>query len=170
MANPIIFRRNLDVGAADAESDDLFLTNCFVDTGDLDTLKDCSSPKCLVLGRTGSGKTALLKQILKGACTVELSPEALALNYISNSQVLKFFEAAGVHLDVFYTLLWRHIITVELLKLKYGITNQERQNSFLQKIGQLLDRNETKRKALKYLSDWGSHFWEETEYRTKEFV
>jgi len=170
MANPIVFRRNLDVGAADAESDDLYLANCFVDTGDLQILKDCSDPKCLILGRTGSGKTALLKQVLKAPFAVDLSPEDLALNYITNSQVLKFFEAAGVHLDVFYTLLWRHIITVELLKLKYGITNQEKQNFFLKKIGQMFDRNETKTKALKYLSDWGSRFWEETEYRTKEFV
>jgi hypothetical protein len=55
MANPIILK-NSDIGAPDAESDDLFLENCFQDTGDLETLLDCSNPKCLVLGRTGSGK------------------------------------------------------------------------------------------------------------------
>lgn len=170
MANPIVLRRNLDVGAADAESDGIYLNNCFQDTGDVWSLQDCTNPKCLILGRTGSGKTALLTRILKSPRAVQLSPEDLALNYITNSQVLKFFEAAGVRLDVFYTLLWRHIITVELLRVKYGITNQQKQGFFLQTISQVLGRNETKKKALKYLTEWGSHFWEETEYRTKEFV
>jgi ABC-type ATPase involved in cell division len=67
----------------------------------------------LSLGRTGAGKTALLKQILRKHrdTSTELSPEALALNFVTNSSVIQFFEEAGVHLDIFYTLLWRHIIT-----------------------------------------------------------
>jgi hypothetical protein len=171
MANPIVFRRNSDIGAPDAEADDLFLSNCFTDTGDLATLLDCQNPRCLVLGRTGSGKTALLKQILRTReHSVELSPEDLALNYVTNSQTLRFFEEAGVQLDIFYTLLWRHIITVELLKLRYNITNSESQTHFLSSLGQLFSRDKTKKKALDYLTKWGSQFWTETEYRTKEFT
>jgi hypothetical protein len=64
----------------------------------------------------------------------------------------------------------RHIITVELLKLRYDLINQDKQNFFLRTIRQLLDRNETKQKALAYLAEWGSNFWQETEYRTKEFT
>src|SRR5262245_50883029 len=116
MANPIKFRRNTTIGSADAESDDLFLEHCFVDTGDAAALLDCDNPQSIVLGRTGAGKTALLRQIAKQAehCA-EISPEALALNYVTNSNILKFFEESGVNLDIFYSLLWRHIITVELL-------------------------------------------------------
>jgi Cdc6-like AAA superfamily ATPase len=99
MANPIVFRKNVDIGAPDAEADELYLANCFTDTGDLSTLLDCQNPKCLVLGRTGSGKTALLKEVLKKEKhAIELSPEDLALSYVSNSQVLRFFEEAGVQL------------------------------------------------------------------------
>jgi hypothetical protein len=170
MANPII-RKNSEIGAPDAESDDLFLENCFKDTGDLETLLDCSSPKCLVLGRTGSGKTALIRQILRTADhAVELSPEALSLNYVLNSNVLRFFEEAGVRLDVFYSLLWRHILTVELLKLRYDLTSANKQHEFLERLGAILTRNGAKTRALKYLSDWGDQFWKETEYRTKEFT
>jgi hypothetical protein len=171
MANPIIFRRNSDVGAPDAEADDLFLSHCFTDTGDLATLLDCQNPKCLILGRTGSGKTALLKQVIKtGAHAVELSPEALALSYVTNSPILRFFEEAGVQLDIFFTLLWRHIITVELLKLRYKITNSDGQTNFLTSLGGLFSRDASKKKALEYLTNWGSQFWTETEYRTKEFT
>lgn len=132
MSNSILFSRNSNIGAADAEFDDTYLENCFVDTGDLATLSDCANPKAIVLGRTGAGKTALLKQMLRTrrGKSVELSPEALSLNFVTNSAVIQFFEEAGVRLDIFYTLLWRHIITVELLKLRYGIENELKQQTF----------------------------------------
>jgi hypothetical protein len=172
VANSITFTRNTNVGAADAESDDTYLTNCFIDTGDLETLCDCENPKALVLGRTGAGKTALLKRLLSGngGRSVELSPETLSLNFVTNSSVLQFFEESGVQLDIFYTLLWRHIITVELLKLRYRIDNELKQQSFLGSILSIVSLDKGKARALRYLEDWGNKFWEETEYRTKEFT
>lgn len=170
MANPIILK-NSEIGAPDAESDDLFLENCFQDNGDLETLLDVSNPKCLVLGRTGSGKTALLRQVLRSSeRSIELAPEALALSYVLNSNVLRFFEEAGVRLDIFYSLLWRHILTVELLRLRYEITNASKQQEFMERIHAVFTRNAGKQRALKYLSEWGDQFWTETEYRTKEFT
>jgi hypothetical protein len=171
MANPIVFKQNSDIGAADAESDALFLDNCFKETGDLAALLDCSDPKCLVLGRTGSGKTALLGRVLKlSEHAVELSPETLSLNYVLNSNVIRFFEEAGVRLETFYALLWRHIITVELLRLRYDITNADKQTEFLDRIKYMLSKNKAREKALRYLNEWGDKFWEETAYRTKEFT
>lgn len=171
MANLIVFKKNVDIGAADAESDDTFLSECFVDTGDLQTLLDCQSPKCLVLGRTGSGKTALLTELRRKAeHVVELAPEALALNYVANSQILQFFEEAGVSLDLFYTLLWRHILTVELLRLRYDITSEAKQHDFTDRIAAILNRNSPRQRALRYLSDWGDKFWSSTEQRVAEFT
>ncbi|MCK3776481.1 hypothetical protein MZK49_07030 [Ensifer sesbaniae] len=171
LANPIVFRRNTNVGAPDAESDTAFLSECFLDSGDVAALLDTDDPKCIVLGRTGAGKSALLAEVLKRAeHAVELSPEALALSYVNNSEVLKFFEAAGVNLDVFYSLLWRHILTVELLKMRYEINNAEKQRFFLERLAELFSRDRVKERALRYLREWGDQFWEETEYRTKEFT
>ncbi|HEY4968854.1 MAG TPA: hypothetical protein VII35_03050, partial [Steroidobacteraceae bacterium] len=161
----------MKIGAEDAEADQLFLENCFVDTGDVGVLLDCNDPRCLVLGRTGVGKTALLKRCLKsGSHTVELAPEALALSYITNSNVLRFFEEAGVDLEVFYRLLWRHIIVVELLKLKFHINSEAEQSHFLDTIKSVFTRDKTKQRAFTYLQDWGDKFWLETEYRTREFT
>lgn len=59
------FRRHATVWSAAAEEDEQFLLECFLDTGDLSTLVDCYNPRRIVLGRTGTGKTALLNQLAK---------------------------------------------------------------------------------------------------------
>ena len=54
------FRKHATIGAAAAEEDAKFLSECFVDTGDLEVLLDCSDRRRIILGRTGAGKSALL--------------------------------------------------------------------------------------------------------------
>ena len=56
---------------------------------------------------------------------IRIYPENLALTYVSNSTIVKYFEDIGVNLDPFYNLLWRHVLTVELLK-KYVDTTKEK--------------------------------------------
>ena len=116
------FRKHSSIGAESAEDDARFLPACFVDTGDLGPLLDCKDPRRLILGRTGTGKSALLKHLSEQASVIELNPQVLAFNHITNSTVLQFFLAAGVKLDLFFRLLWRHAFTVDLLKWKYDIT------------------------------------------------
>lgn len=170
VTNPVI-PRNLKVGAEDAEADRLFLENCFVDTGDVAVLRDCGDARCVVLGRTGVGKTALLQRVMKDShhC-VELAPETLALHYITNSNVLQFFEETGVSLEVFYQLLWRHILAVELIKLKYDLKSEAHQRDFFSSIASILERDKGKQRAFNYFQNWGDKFWETTEYRTREFT
>ncbi|MEQ9111749.1 MAG: hypothetical protein RLN84_14490 [Rhodospirillaceae bacterium] len=169
--NPIIIRKTFNIGAADAESDTQYLKECFIDTGVLETLMELHDPRSIVVGRTGAGKTALLQELKERAenC-IELAPETLSLGYISNSNVINFFEGAGVQLDLFYKLLWQHIFTVELLKKKYGIANEQKQFNFLQIVQTLFSNNKNKSRAISYLQEWGRKFWEETQYRTKEFA
>jgi len=164
------FKRNDTVGTADAESDDQYLSSCFVATGDLDTLRDSLDPKRIIVGRTGSGKSALIRRLREVEDNViELPPQNLSLSYISNSDILKFFSAAGVNLDLFYQLLWKHVLTVELLKYKYKINSEEQKRSFLSKLFES-KKDKSKEDAIKYLSDWGEKFWDETEYRVKELT
>src|ERR1700688_2500028 len=95
------FRRQDTIGAADAQEDS-FLDSCFVDTGDLEVLRDCQDPRRIVVGRTGSGKTALLLRLASTEeRTIDIKPESLALSYISNSTILRFVSDMGVKLDIF---------------------------------------------------------------------
>lgn len=85
-ADKFRFRRLDTIGAAAAEEDKGFLQECFVATSHLHLLQDCKDPRSIVLGRTGSGKTALLHRLAEiEPRTIEIRPESLALAYISNS-------------------------------------------------------------------------------------
>lgn len=161
------FRRQDNIGAADAD-DDVYLQECFVDTGDIETLLDCRNPKSIVVGRTGAGKTALLK-VLENRTqrAILIPPESLSLSYISNSTILNFVERLGVNLDIFYKLLWRHVFTVELIKKHFQIYSEDDKKTFWQKISRTFT-DQKSRKALEYLENWGKSFWEETEYRIQE--
>lgn len=164
------FRRHATVGSAAAEEDEQFLLECFLDTGDLSTLVDCHNPRRIVLGRTGTGKTALLNQLAKQKDVIVISPECLSFNYLTNSTILQFFLEAGVKLDLFFKLLWRHVFTVELIKKRYNITNDAEEKSFFTCIQEILFRDKKKERAVNYLLQWGKKFWEPTEYRIKEIT
>ena len=104
------FMRHSSIGAMDAYEDTKFLSKCFVDTGDINYLIDTNESKCIVVARTGAGKSALLEKIRsEEENTITLLPDELALNYIANSNEIRFFENIGIKLDIFYQLLWRHV-------------------------------------------------------------
>jgi len=162
------FKRQDNIGVADAEDDKAFLANCFVDTGIVDALRNCSDPRRIVLGRTGSGKTSLLLRLAETTETViQVRPESLALAYISNSTILNFLMQLNVNLDVFFKLLWRHVFTVEIIKAHFHIEDETSKNKFIEWVlNQFRDKKH--KQALDYLEKWGKSFWEDTDYRIKE--
>lgn len=166
------FKKGDSIGELDAESDDHLLSECFIDTGDYDTLIDCNKPQCVLVGRTGSGKSALLKRIVRyEARVIEIIPENLSLQYICNSDIIKSLEAAGAKLDIFYNLLWKHVLSTELLKYHYKLSTKEKTQNWLSNLLSSLKRkDQTKERAVKYINEWGDKFWEETEYRVKEIT
>ena len=112
------FRRTDIIGVASAEDDAEFLKTCFVKTEEYEALKDKEDIRQIVLGRTGSGKSALFERLKQEEeeRTISIEPRELALTYVSNSSVIKYFSDLGVNLDPFYKLLWRHVLTVEILR------------------------------------------------------
>jgi hypothetical protein len=166
------FRNHDHIGAAAAEQDDSFLRDCFIDTGDLTILRDCSSPHRIILGRTGAGKTALLSKFSEVTDNViAVKPESLALAHISNSTVLQYVYKLGVNLDIFFKLLWRHVFTVEIIKAHFKIDNPHGKGSLYNWVETLFsDKRKKHKQALNYLENWGKDFWEETDYRIRELT
>lgn len=163
------FKKNETIGDADAESDEKYLLQCFFDTGDLEALQDCENNKRIVVGRTGAGKSALLRMLAeREEHVIPLKPADLSLGYLANSEVLRFFEGAGANLDVYYQLLWKHVIAVELIRYKFKITNEATQRTFLERLSTFFIKDTAKEQAIEYLRQWGANFWNETESRIKE--
>jgi len=170
MPDKFTFRKHASIGAAAAEEDAKFLAECFVDTGDLETLFDCSDRRRIVLGRTGAGKSALLGQLSGKADVIAINPETLSFNYLANSTVLQFFLGLGVKMDLFFKLLWRHVFTLELLRHRYDLAAPGQTIPLLERLKSHFTPDPHKERAIKYLTQWGSRFWEDTEYRIKEIT
>lgn len=170
MSDQFRFRKHATIGAASAEDDLTFLADCFLDTGDLATIADCNNPKRIILGRTGSGKSALINALAVKTTAITINPESLSFNFLTNSTCLQFFMDSGVKLDLFFRLLWRHVFTVELLKKRYDIRTEIAKKSFIDRIKEIVLKDKKKERALKYLEQWSASFWQETEYRIKEIT
>ncbi len=167
----IVIKKGLKVGELDAEADSDLLDSCFVDNGQLSSLLDVSSPASVVLGRTGSGKSALLYKISQGVeHSAMLDPNDISIRFLEHSNIIQFFNEIDVKLDLFYRILWRHILTVELLKLRYSLRSKSENNSFLNRINQWVGRDSVKKRALEYFTEWGDRFWLETDEQLQELT
>lgn len=171
------------LGGLSAESDPL-LQDAFIDTGARGTILDTNSPRFLVLGRTGSGKTALFKSIENEPNMGRLDPDALSMQYLHNSTLLPSLVAAGINLDVFYKYLWKHVCVLELIRIRYG--SQEDVPSTLARIfdfGSIGIGKEAKRRrqrakqeqatkdsARKYLVEYADEYWVKADTRIRKIT
>lgn len=119
--------RNSKIGNLDAESDQLFLDNCFVTTSMYETLLnfnkgDPNSFKRVIVGRTGSGKTAILKKLsvdklIKLSGSVEA--ESTVFEHIMNNVFISNLILNKVDLRAFYKSLWVHVLLVKIIELLF---------------------------------------------------
>ncbi|OUI79477.1 hypothetical protein HK18_02675 [Commensalibacter intestini] len=171
-SNPAILRPGTTIGSIDAENDDNFLFECFVKKYDLDELLDQNSPYSIILGRTGSGKTAIVKYIL--SCKEKSQEIDLAdtfMNYIANSNIIKFLNDIGLDLSLLFQTLWKHILCVEYIKIKWNITQQQENNNFLTRILNKFSKEKGKLERIQnYLDMWGGDFWLETDEIVKNIT
>lgn len=163
-------KSDLNIGSPDAETDH-HLTDVFVDNGALDALTNITSPKCIIVGRTGTGKSALIKKVKEiESYTQIIEPERMALTFLSNSTILEYLRSENVNLNFFYKLLWKHVFVVEIIKL-YISESDTKKSSFFQKLWESVTTggksDEAKKRAIDYAKTWSDEFWLTTEYRIR---
>ncbi|MCD9521695.1 DNA repair protein [Photobacterium carnosum] len=128
---PYIFRKNTTIGNLDAETDS-FLTDCFYETEIYKTLINYDNDdnldftKRIIIGRTGSGKTALLKQIAIDRKITKhdvIEAENTVFEHIKNNIFISQLMEEDVDLRVFYKSLWLHVLLVKVINLLYPSNN-----------------------------------------------
>lgn len=162
------FNRNIDIGSLDAENDK-FLLAAFVDKNDMAILRNMDDPKGILLGRTGCGKSALIRFLEeKEENLIRIDPESMSLRHLSNSDIINYFKKLDVKMDLFYKVLWKHVFIVELIKLHFN-NDLTKSRGILDWIkSKIDDKYINKKQSVEYLEKWEDKFWENTEYRIKE--
>ncbi|MGF1878101.1 KAP family NTPase [Photobacterium frigidiphilum] len=135
---PYKFRKTDNIGNLDAETD-TFLKDCFLESDIYSSLlkfdDDNDFSKRIIIGRTGSGKTALLKQLsidkkIKKHDIIEA--ESTVFEHIKNNVFISQLMENGVDLRVFYKSLWQHVLLVKVIDLLYP-----NNDSFLESLAEL---------------------------------
>ncbi|KKW80380.1 hypothetical protein AAV97_05030 [Acinetobacter sp. Ag2] len=111
------------IGTIDAESD-FFLEEYFFETqvfNDLTSFNESefSFTKRVIVGRTGSGKTALLKKInsLKNMRSITIEAESMIFEHIKNNVFINSLIENDIDIRIFYKSLWLHVLLIKVIEL-----------------------------------------------------
>jgi hypothetical protein len=169
-------KKGAKIGSLAAEHDS-DLSEVFVDTGYLSQLGDASDPVFLLLGRAGSGKTALIKRLIEEYAqeknVLQIDPDELSMQYLQNSS-LREITSWGVNLEIFYKYWWRHVCILSLIRMRYrddpGVPSGLRSAmGFIDNFwGGAQDQKETKAAAESYLSTYSDKYWVTTDTKIQK--
>jgi hypothetical protein len=164
-------RGDYNLGGEQAETDSL-LQRAFFDSGDFEATTSHSDPRCFLIGRTGSGKSALLQRLEDTLPdhVIRINPEDLSLPYITELGAIQYLASLNVHLDPLFIALWKHVLLVEIVRHRYKLDSPGAKQSFLVTLRDRISRDTSKQAALEYLEEFEGKFWCETDERVREIV
>jgi len=161
-----VFNRYDTIGANAAEDDHDYLSECFVDMGELPILQNVTDPRFLVVGRTGSGKTALFMQLAMRYNCYLLDANAKGFCYTEKTAVFEDLTVKGMNLAPYLKLLWMHVLIIEVIQETVPV---DQKDSIIERLKSLFSprRNVKEETALKYLEKYQGEFWTDTTEKTR---
>ncbi|MEZ4938883.1 MAG: hypothetical protein R2799_14940, partial [Crocinitomicaceae bacterium] len=172
-SNKFKIKKTHNIGSPDAETDD-DLFEVFVDIENLELILDTKSQKSILIGRTGSGKSAIIRYLKENCESIQgINPESMSLRFLSNSTILNYFKSLGINLNLFYKVLWKHVFVVELMKLYFDEADSQKKASIFQGLidkiqGSKVKKTAQKQRVVEYMKNWTDDFWNKTEYRIQK--
>jgi hypothetical protein len=151
--------RDIRVGKNAAEEDTELLFDCFVDSHALNEAKDPASNASIISGRTGSGKSAIIQYLHQKERTSFLSPVDMAMTHISNSDVMRFLNDIGADLNLLFQAIWKHVLLVEYIRLKYRLSDERNSQNWFNGIWEKFNTDRGKANALGYLEKYAGNLW-----------
>jgi len=156
----IILRAGDTIGSMAAEDDHKFLKNCFVDLPILKNLRDMDCSQNILIGRTGSGKSAILWDFEQNCKNVSrLDPTEASFNYLANSGMIEYLDNLGVDLSVFYEYLWKHILCIHIIRECLDVKTNDTYKIFLKKISNFAKKDKRYDEVKSYLTESDNKFW-----------
>lgn len=148
------------------------LANAFFPNPDYETIASQADPSVLVVGRTGSGKSATFAHLQKEhpGKVILLNPENLPFPYLTNLDVIRQLTDLDVHLDPFFRALWKHVIVVEVLRHRYRIQDEPGKWRVIEELKRRLRADTSRVQTIDYLNEFGVRFWCETHERVRQIA
>jgi hypothetical protein len=171
MAHKSRFGAGFTLGGEQAEADAL-LEHAFLETGASAVLPSRVDSRCFLVGRTGAGKSAALQHLEDRSAehTIRINPEDLSLPYITGLDAIRYLDSLNINLDQFWVALWKHVLLVEIIRHRYGVTTPAAKQNFLQNLKEKIARDPGKQAALDYLEEFEGKFWCETDERIRDIT
>jgi hypothetical protein len=162
---------DFNLGGEQAEADP-FLEEAFVEWAGYSAIEARTNPRRFLIGRTGSGKSAVLQRLeeVHSDRVIRINPEDLSLPYIIDLGVMKQLTALEVHLDPLFIALWKHVLLVEIIRHRYKVDSAAKKQNVLAALMETVRRDSSKRAALEYLDEFAGSFWCETDERVREIT
>jgi|SRR5450755_458086 hypothetical protein len=156
MANSKVKRRlrsDFTLGGEQAEAD-LLLARGFYESGYYHAIASQQDNRRFIIGRTGSGKSALLQHLETehSEHVIRIDPENLSLPYIINLGAIQYLSSIGLNLDPLFIALWKHVLLVEIIRHRYKVTTPAAKQNFVQGLMDKINRDSSKKQALESLA------------------
>jgi hypothetical protein len=82
----------------------------------------------------------------------------MSMSYVSNSDVLNFLYAIGADLDLMFQVLWKHVLCIEFIRMRFSVNNEETSRGVFGWIADRFNNESRRKKAVTYLREWeGTH-------------
>lgn len=157
--NPNPITRDIRVGKVSAEEDSDLLFECFVDTDALSDILDMENNASILSGRTGAGKSAIIQYIKKNKKSSMIEPGDMAMDYIANSDVIRFLNDIDAPLGMLFQTLWKHVLLVEYIKVRYQLGVAGSGQNMLDRLIERCRSDVRRKKAKEYIEKYYGSFW-----------